>query len=112
MTCHIQKSKCRLERVGVKHARKVISCHHRNSFKAPFDLVSGGIGYEVKSLSANSKDLKIHISRESFQRKVDYAQSHGLKAVLMAVLIGESVEIYQSELRQSIRINQMQKIGG
>ena len=112
MTCHIQKTKCRLERVGVKHARKIISCHHRNSFKSPFDLVFNGIGYEVKTLSANSRDLKIHISHDSFKRKLDYAQSHGLKAVLMAVLIGDKVEVYQSELKQSIRVNQMQRVGG
>ena len=112
MTMRCQKSKCRLERTGVKHARTVLNCHHRNSFKSPFDLVSNGIGYEVKTLSANSRDLKIHISDSSYQRKVDYAQSHGLKVILMAVLIGESVTVYQSELRQSIRINQMQKIGG
>ncbi len=112
MTMRCQKSKCRLERQGVKHARKILVCHHRNSFKSPFDLVSQGIGYEVKSLSANSRDVKIHISDDSFKRKLDYAQKHGLKPVLLAVLIGESVEIYQSELRQSVRIGQMTRIGG
>ena len=112
MTCRIAKTKLRLERAGVKYARIALSCHHRNSFKAPFDLVSNGIGYEVKTMSANSRDLKIHISDFSFQRKIDYAQKHDLKPVLVAVLIGERVEIYQSELKQSIRINQMLKIGG
>lgn len=108
-----QSQKCKLERVGVRHALKLAGKRKRQSFKAPFDLVTEDFGYEVKTMSADSKDKKIHIADSSFKRKMDFATRHKLEPVLMAIVIGNGkVEIYQSHLAQHIRVSQMQKIGG
>jgi hypothetical protein len=107
-----QRAKCELERVGVRHALKLCKAKHRQSFKSPFDLVTKTHCYEVKTLSADCKDLKIHISDSSFERKLEYANRTGKQPVLLAVLIHETgeAELYKSELRQSVRIRQMDKI--
>jgi hypothetical protein len=108
----MQAERCSLERVGIRHALTVCKAKRRQSFKSPFDLVTKSHCYEVKALSAESKDLKIHISNSSFERKLEYANRTGKQPVLLAVLIYETgeAELYKSELRQSVRINQMAKI--
>jgi len=82
--------------------------------KAPFDIVDfvTGIAYEVKTMSAMSKDLKIHISDSSWQRKAEFISKYVLKGVLIAVVVysPEKVEVYSSELKQHIRVNQMKRI--
>lgn len=108
---HTQTQKCKLERVGVRHALKLVGKRKRQSFKSPFDLVTESFGYEVKTLSADSRDLKIHIADSSYKRKLEYSAKHKIEPVLMAVIVGDGrVEIYQSHLAQSIRIKQMRKI--
>jgi hypothetical protein len=81
---------------------------------APFDVVdfTSGKAYEVKSMSALSKDLKIHISDHSYERKVKFAKQYKVKMVLIAVVIynEEKVEVYSGKLKQSVRINQMKRI--
>ena len=46
--------------------------------KAPFDVVDFqmGMAYEVKSMSGLSKDLKIHIGKESITRKRSFARNY------------------------------------
>jgi hypothetical protein len=106
-----QSQRCELERVGVKSTLKFLNKRKRQSFKCPFDVVTSHFGYEVKSLSANSRDLKIHISDASLKRKLDYARIHGIQPLLVAVICYDSrVELYQSRLTKSCRINQMVKI--
>ena len=82
--------------------------------KAPFDIVDFnlGIAYEVKAMSGLGIDLKIHISDSSMHRKKKFAHKYGLKAVLIAVVIfdPDTVKIYRSKLRQSIRVSQMKEI--
>jgi hypothetical protein len=108
---HTQTQKCKLERVGVRHALKLVGKRKRQSFKSPFDLVANSFGYEVKTMSADSRDKKIHIADSSYSRKIEFATKHKIEPVLMAVIVGDGkVEIYQSHLAQSIRINQMQKV--
>lgn len=81
---------------------------------APFDVIdfSSKRAYEVKSMSALSKDLKIHISDKSYERKVQFAKQYGLKMVLIAVVVYNEnmVDVYSSQLKQSIRIGQMRQI--
>jgi hypothetical protein len=108
-----QTQKCKLERVGVRHALKLVGKRKRQSFKSPFDLVTKEFGYEVKTMSADSKDKKVHIADSSYSRKIEFAAKHKIEPVLMAIIIGDGkVEIYQSHLAQSIRVSQMRKIGG
>jgi len=106
-----QTTRCELERVGVGHALKLLKAQIRQSFKAPFDVVTDKFAYEVKSMSANSRDLKIHISDSSYKRKVKFAKTNKVKPVLLAIVISDSeVTVYKSKLKQSIRINQMRKV--
>ena len=81
---------------------------------APFDVVdfNNRRAYEVKTMSALSKDLKIHIASHSWERKLDFASKYRLKMILLAVVIYSEteVEVYKSELRQSVRVNQMELI--
>lgn len=108
MVCCRQSTKCKLERVGVHKALTLLKAKRRQSFKSPFDVVTQNFGYEVKAISANSKDKKIHISDSSFRRKLEYAEKHDLQPILLAVVISDNkAELYQSRLVQSIRINQM-----
>lgn len=108
-----QSHLCMLERKGVRHVRKLVGACKRQAYKAPFDLVAGGIGYEVKAISADCRDAKIHIADSSFKRKLDYALENNLQPVLIAVVLGKTgTTIYQSDLKQSIRIAQMTRIGG
>ena len=84
------------------------------SHKAPFDIVdfSSRRAYEVKTMSAFSKDLKIHIAAHSWERKLEFASKYGLKMTLLAVVVYSEtrVEVYKSELKQSVRVNQMELI--
>lgn len=100
-------------REGEKIARDLVG-GRRTVHKAPFDIVDfrSGIAYEVKSMSGLSKDLKIHISEESMARKVAFALDYGLNMVLVAVVIysPDQIEVYRSELRSCIRVNQMERI--
>uniref|UniRef100_A0A6H1ZQV0 Protein NO VEIN C-terminal domain-containing protein n=1 Tax=viral metagenome TaxID=1070528 RepID=A0A6H1ZQV0_9ZZZZ len=79
--------------------------------KAPFDLVdfSEGYAYEVKTMTGWGKDNKIHITDASMARKLAWAKRYELKMVLVAVVIygPDHVEVYQSELKQSMRVRQM-----
>jgi len=80
--------------------------------KAPFDVVDFQLGYayEVKTMSGHSKDMKIHISDASMQRKQDFAHRYQLQMILVAVVVYNlSVyEVYTGELKQSMRVSQMQ----
>ena len=106
-----QSQRCELERVGVRQVLKSLNKRKRQSFKCPFDVVTNHFGYEVKSLSADSKDLKIHISDASLKRKLDYARNHDIQPLLVAVVCYDSrVELYQSHLTKSVRVKQMVKI--
>jgi len=104
-----------LGRKGETVARQALGgkkTHH----KAPFDIVdfSQGYAYEVKTMSGWTVDKKIHISDASLARKLAWAQEYGLQMVLIAVVIysPKRVDVYQAELKQSIRVNQMTKIEG
>ncbi len=81
---------------------------------APFDVVdfTSRKAYEVKTMSALSKDLKIHISDHSYGRKIQFATQYNLDMILIAVIIynENKVEVFSGELKQSIRVNQMRKI--
>ena len=82
--------------------------------KAPFDVVdfASGVAYEVKTMSCLSKDLKIHIAPASMARKKAFARQYGLKAILFAVVIydEDTVKVYKSTLKASIRVSQMKAI--
>lgn len=82
--------------------------------KAPFDVVDFSMkaAYEVKTMSAMSKDLKVHISKASWDRKMAFVARYGVHPYLMAVVIHapDKVEVYRSELYQSIRVGQMEQI--
>lgn len=107
-----QRAKCKLERAGVRHVLKSLNLKKRNCYTHPFDVESAEFAIEVKTLSADCKDLKIHIADNSLRRKLEYAVNKGKQPLLMAVLIFKTgeVELYKSELRQSVRIRQMAKI--
>lgn len=108
-----QKEKHELGRKGEKlangHVNGEITRH-----KAPFDIVDFdcGYAYEVKSMSGLSMDMKVHISDESMERKVKFAEEYGLSMVLIVVVIygKDRVEVYRSELVQSIRVCQMDRM--
>jgi hypothetical protein len=81
---------------------------------APFDVVdfNNRVGYEVKTLSGLGIDLKIHIMKHSWERKLEFASKYGLRMILVAVVIysEDDIKFYQSELKQHIRINQMRRV--
>lgn len=103
----------KLGRKGERIVAKLVNGKTTNH-TAPFDVVdfASGKAYEVKSMSALSKDLKIHISDHSYERKVKFAKQYKLKMVLIAVVVynEETVEVYSGKLKQSVRINQMKRI--
>ena len=111
MSCRIQSTKCKLERKGVRIAKKLLRINRREPYCAPFDLKNKLFGYEIKALSANQKDFKVHISRESMARKLELADFKQIQPVLIAIVIDSNgFTAYQSELRSHIRINQMVRI--
>jgi hypothetical protein len=106
-----QSQRCKLERKAVRLVRNLFGIKRRQPFKAPFDLVGNGQGIEVKGLSADSIDLKIHIAGSSLTRKLELADKKHLQPLLVAVIFYDSrVEMYQSRLTKSVRVNQMLKI--
>lgn len=108
-----QTIKHKLGRLGEAIAAKLTG-GKTTPHKAPFDVVDfqAGIAYEVKTMSGLSKDLKIHISDSSMKRKRSFARQYGLKAILLAVVIydEDTVKVYKSSLRQSIRVSQMKEL--
>ncbi len=93
-------------------ARLVRGARTRN--RAPFDVVDFGahVGYEVKTMSALSKDRKVNIRADSMARKVAFAEEYGLEMVLIVVLVIDrnTVEVYSGELKRSVRVSQMERI--
>ena len=111
MSCRIQSTKCKLERKGVRIAKRLLGIKHRETYDAPFDLVTKQFGYEVKALSSNQKDFKIHIAKGSMDKKLELADFKQIQPVLIAIVIDSNdFKVYQSELRNHIRINQMERI--
>ena len=108
-----QSQRHELGRLGETIAKRYI--HGRKTrHTAPFDVVdfSAGVAYEVKTMSALSKDKKIHISDASMARKLEFAEMYGLEMVLLAVVVysKRKVIVYQSQLRQCIRVSQMTEV--
>jgi len=111
MACRIQSTKCHLERKGVRIAKRLLGIKHREIYDAPFDLVNKQFGYEIKALSVNQKDFKIHISKSSMDNKLKLAEIKQIQPILVAIVIDtNSFKAYQSQLRSHIRINQMERI--
>lgn len=102
-----------LGRLGEAIAQKMFG-GKKTKHTAPFDLVdfTAQTGYEIKTMSAYSRDLKIHISDHSMARKQAFAKEYGLKMVLIAMVIYDEkhVEVYSGELKQSMRVAQMEQI--
>jgi hypothetical protein len=104
--------------MGVQIAMELLGIKRRQRFKAPFDLVTKTNGYEVKTLSADSKDNKIHVADKSYLRKLNYATVKKIKPILLAVVVSETkIRVCKSDLKQSVRIHQMRtvkviKVGG
>ena len=108
-----QTERHELGRQGEQIAKSVLG-GKTTRHKAPLDVVDFtlGIGYEVKSISGLSKDLKIHITDRSMAKKKAFAKKYGLKIILIAIVIYDEnhIEMFKSTLKQSIRINQMRRI--
>ena len=108
-----QGQRHRRGRVGERIAKKALggdlTCH-----TAPFDVVDFGTGvaYEVKTVSAMSKDTKVHIGVSSMKRKMEFAEKYGLEPVLVVVVIHgrNDYELYSGELRQHVRPIQLERI--
>ena len=110
-----QTERHELGRQGEKIAKATLG-GKTTKHTAPLDVVdfTAGIGYEVKAISGMSKDLKIHITDKSLARKKAFAKKYGLKITLIAIVIYDEnhIEMFKGKLKQSIRINQMRRIGG
>ena len=110
-----QAERHELGRNGEAVAKQVLG-GKTTKHKAPFDLIdfSAGYAYEVKTMTGFGKDNKIHIANASMARKEAWAKEYNLKMVLVAVVIysPSHVEIYQSELKQSMRVRQMALVEG
>jgi hypothetical protein len=106
-----QPARNQLERQAVNAVLKLYKASRRQGFCSPFDVIHKHKALEVKALSSDSKDLKIHIANSSLERKLAYCQNHNKEPLLIAVVISENqIDIYRSELVQSIRVCQMRKI--
>lgn len=108
-----QTDKHRLGRLGEKIA-KVALGGKVTTHKAPLDVVdfTTGHGYEVKTISGLSKDLKIHITDKSMARKRAFAKKYGLKLILIAVVIysPDHIDMFKGTLKKSVRISQMKRV--
>ena len=97
------------EEIATAHVSGELTRH-----KAPFDIVDFnlGVGYEVKTMSGYQADLKINITDNSYQRKIDFATEWGLKMILIAVVIysPKRVEVYECDLVRCVRIGQMRRV--
>lgn len=80
--------------------------------KAVFDGVDHyrHIAYEYKTMKANG-DIKVHIESKSYIRKLEYALRHRLTVKVILILIHDNyVELYQSQLKQHLRLCNMEYI--
>ena len=108
-----QCRKHKLGRKGEKIAAKIVG-GKKTTHKAPFDIVdfAQGFAYEVKTMSAWSKDLKVSMASKSYESKLAFAAEYGVEPILIVVVVHspKEVEVYSAPLRQRIRVNQMEKI--
>jgi len=108
-----QTHRHQLGRAGEKVISKLLGLK-TTDHKAPFDVVDFnlGIAYEVKAMSNLGADLKIHITDSSMKRKKAFARKYRLKALLIAVVIidQDTVKVYRSSLKNSVRVNQMKEM--
>lgn len=97
-----------LGRLGESIAQKFFG-GDLTSHTAPFDLIDWDrkIGYEIKTVRAETMESTIRIKPPSMARKMEFAAEHKLKIVLIAVVIydeeEEICEIYASPIRPSAK---------
>lgn len=82
-----------------RHVAKVLHARRTNGHNAPYDLRSLGHLIEVKGVASKQSNPKIHIERDSFERKQAYDQSKYF-AILAAVRVvrGKVVETRYGKL--------------
>jgi len=107
-----QTRRCKLERLGVRKILSLLHIRQRQIYTAPFDIVTSEFGYEVKTLSWKVKDKKVHIADSSLKLKLKFAEANNIQIALFAVVVDKNkrFHVYQSELKQNIRISQMKLI--
>lgn len=102
----------KLGRIGEELARTVCK-GRRTTHKAPFDYVDhfNKVAYEVKTVTGNGNNLKIHIMETSYKRKLAYVAKHNLEAVLVVLVVyPKRVDIYTGKLTQWTTFNQLTKV--
>ena len=94
-------------------ARKLVK-GRLTAHKAPFDIVDfrNSQAYEVKTVSAATAKLPIHIAAASMERKQAFAKRYNLAMTLIVVVVHgpRRVEVFTGELKCHTAITQLSKI--
>lgn len=87
------------QRRAEAHVKRVLHARRTNGHNAPYDLRSLGHLIEVKGVASKQNNPKIHIERDSFERKQAYDQSK-YTPILAAVRVvrGKVVEARYGKL--------------
>jgi len=108
--CSERKRRLSLSRVGenlIARMYQGLRMHHT----CAFDIKNDHMLIEVKTMRIESKDHKVHISQDAFERKLAMAKELRMNSILVVVLVySEKYEVYECELKQSVRVNQMKKV--
>jgi len=84
------------------------------SHKKPVDIIKrkDKILWEVKTVSANSKNQCIHISYKSLERKLAEAKKRGYQLKLMIIVLYDDgrFDVYTGDIRQYARPHQLDKM--
>jgi len=106
-----QVERHRLGRLGESIANGIINGKLTNH-KHPIDIKKRKILWEVKTISANSKNHCIHISHNSLRRKLAIAnkRNHQLRLMIIVVFETGEFEVYTGDIRQHCRPHQLGKM--
>ena len=79
---------------------------------APFDVIKGDIAFEVKTIQ-DAKDSRIHMRKDSRERKEKLASEHNLRIYTVAFDLREAEEptIYIRRGVGAFAFSQMEKVG-
>jgi hypothetical protein len=86
----------------------------QQTHKAPFDVVdfANRIAYEVKTVSALTAQLPIHITDASLARKRAFIRQYHVRACLVVVVIRDEnrVDVYRGTLKKHSSIRHMRRL--
>ena len=79
--------------------------------KAKFDVVTDDTAWEVKTVSAEAKDIKMTVKTPQQKAKKKWARENGKKPKSMLIVVNDMIDVYIRDGVGGYRPSTMEKVG-